>query len=137
LGKQLSDGTYPDFRVSLLFFAFDGAATALAAPNLRAVFQNLFPNASGLGALWTNQLEIGDMDRCLSFDNLALLIHFPRFGVPLDHVDPLDNRLVFIAKNIENLADSTLVLATDDFYLIIFFQVRFSLSHHSTFILSI
>jgi hypothetical protein len=137
LKKQLRDGTYPDFRVSLLFFAFDGAATALAAPNLRAVFQHLSPNATGLGALRTNQLQIGDMDRRLSFDNLPLLIHFPRFGVPLDHVDPLHNRLVFIAKNIEDLADSALVLATDNFYLIIFFQVRFSLSHHSTFILSI
>ncbi len=65
-------------------------------------------------------------------NNLPLLIHFPWFGVPLDHVDTLHHSFILTAKDTKHLPDPTLVLADNHFNLIVFSQVCFTLSHRLT-----
>jgi hypothetical protein len=69
------------------------------------------------------------MNRCLSFNNLTRLLCVNWFLVLFYHVDPLDNRPIITSVDFQNLTNPTLILAGDNFHLVIFSQTRFSLPH--------
>lgn len=72
------------------------------------------------------------MHRGFLLNNLSLLIHFPWFGVSLDHVDTLNHGFILAAQDPKYFPDPTLVLADNNFNLIVFSQVCFTLSHRLT-----
>lgn len=73
------------------------------------------------------------MKRSLPFNNLSLLIHFPRLGMTLDHIDTLNRGFVFSGKNLEHLSHPALILSSNNFNLIVCLKVCSTLSHLVTY----
>ena len=74
------------------------------------------------------------MKRRFPFNNLSLLIHFPRLGMALDHIDTLNRGFVLSGKNLEHLSHPALILSRNNFNLIVCLEVCSTLSHLVTYL---
>lgn len=111
-----------------MLFVDDLAAFAAGA-NFFTVFETLDFNAGRCHALAAHQHHVCQVDWRLNVDNTPLLVLCRRPGMPLYHVEILDNDPVLFPMYLQDFADLTFVLSGNHFYLVVFFDFSYARFH--------
>src|SRR5436305_4823684 len=102
-----------------------GGAAALAHPDAAPVVEPLAAEPRGLPALRADDLQVGDLDRRLAFEDAPL---DPLVGVrprvPLDHVHALDDGLALAGEDPQDPAAGAAVLARRDEHLVVLLHIH-------------
>jgi hypothetical protein len=103
-------------------FNFDNLATGHADPHLGFIFviQPAAPDSRTPAGFIIVKHDIADMDRGFLLYNPALGVFLGWAGVPLDHVDPLDQHTVLIGHHFEDFPNLAFLIAAQDYDFITF-----------------
>jgi hypothetical protein len=127
----LSCKKHPDASTIYNFFAFT------ANPNFFTILEMLHFDARRLHTFAAHQHHVGPRQRGLALDDSALLGFGGGSGMPFDHIYVFDKDSVLFTVNLQHFADLTLVFAGNNFNLVVFFDIAFSLYHEQLPLLNI
>src|SRR5207245_9076625 len=103
----------------------DGISALLARTRAPSIRQNLVCNAGMLLAVFANERDIGNVDRRFLLDDAALDVFLRiRAGVPLDHLDTFDHKLLVLGNHDQDAAGLAAILSTQNENFIILLDWR-------------